>query len=157
MALILAPLAIVAAAPENERKAAMHATGTFEVKITPEGSDAAPQGGVPTARMGLAKTFTGGMAGLAIGTMMTAGAPEPGQAAVYVAIDQFDGSVDGRSGGFILVHRGMMTKAGAGDLSVMIAPDTGTGELEGIEGTFAIEMADGVHRYDLAYTLPAAD
>jgi hypothetical protein len=133
-----------------------HATGTFDVKITPEGSKAAPQGGVPTARMELAKTFTGGMTGTAVGTMMTAGAPEPGQAAVYVAIDQFDGSVDGRAGGFILIHRGMMTKAGAGDLSVVIAPDTGTGELAGIEGSFTIEMAGGVHRYDLAYTLPGS-
>lgn len=30
------------------------------------------------------------------------------------------------------------------------------GELEGLTGTMALLMADGVHAYDLAYTLPDA-
>ena len=131
-----------------------HATGTFEVKITPEAQADAPSGGMPTSRMGIAKTFTGAMTGTATGTMLAAGAPKPGSAAGYVAIDQFSGSVDGKAGGFLLLHRGTMTKAGGGDLSVVVAPDSGTGALEGIVGTFDIKVEGGVHRYDLAYTLP---
>lgn len=150
----LAALALFAA-PASAKDAAMHhATGTFEVKITPEAQGEAPEGGVATGRMGLHKTFSGGMAGTATGTMLTVGTPAPGQPATYVAIDQFRGTVDGRAGGFVLAHRGTMTKAGGGDLSVQISPDSGTGALAGIEGTLSIEIRDGRHFYDLAYTLP---
>lgn len=131
-----------------------HATGRFEVKVTPEAQDAAPAGGMPTSRMGLFKTFTGGLEGTATGTMLAAGVPKPGSAATYVAIDQFSGRLEGRSGGFVLAHRGTMTKAGGSDLQVIVAPDSGTGELAGITGTLAIEIKDGRHFYDLAYTLP---
>lgn len=132
-----------------------HATGTFEVTITPKAQSDAPDGGLPTSRMGIAKTFSGGMMGTATGTMLAAGTPKPGAAAGYVAIDQFAGTIDGKAGGFLLLHRGTMTKAGASDLSVVIAPDSGTGALDGISGTLAIEITGGEHHYDLAYTLPA--
>ena len=122
--------------------------------MTPEAQGAAPAGGLPTARMGIAKTFSGPMAGRATGTMLSAGTPGAGSVAAYVAVDQFTGSVDGRKGGFLLLHRGTMSSAGA-RLSVEIAPDSGTGELAGIAGTLAINPSGGVHRYDLAYTLPA--
>ena len=131
-----------------------HATGTFEVKMTPEAQGEAPTDGLPTSRMGIAKTFTGGMTGTATGTMLAAGTPKPGHPAGYVAIDQFSGSVDGKAGGFLLLHRGTMTKTGGGELSVIIAPDSGTGALEGIAGSFVIKMEGGAHHYDLAYTLP---
>lgn len=132
-----------------------HATGTFEVKMSPEAQGEAPAAGLPTSRMGIAKTFSGGMAGTAVGTMLAAGTPKAGSAAGYVAIDQFEGTVDRHKGSFLLLHRGTMSKAGDGDLSVVISPDTGTGALDGIAGTFSIEMRDGKHFYDLAYTLPA--
>ena len=148
--------ALLLATPATAQEKAMHhATGTFEVTMTPEAQGAAPEGGLPTARMALSKTFSGPMTGQAIGTMLSAGTPGPGKVAVYVAVDQFMGSVDGRRGGFLLLHRGTMSSTGA-KLDVGIAPDTGTGELAGIAGTLAIEVKDGQHRYDLAYTLPAA-
>lgn len=131
-----------------------HATGTFEVKILPEAQAPAPVEGVPTARMALEKDFTGGLVGAATGTMLSAGALAPGSPAYYVAIDQFRGKLDGRFGGFVLLHRGTMSKAGSA-LSIEIAPDSGTGELKGITGTLGIEIKDGRHVYDLAYSLPA--
>lgn len=152
----LLPLALIAAAPVQPRTVMHHATGTFEVKITPEAQGDAPAGGLPTSRMGLSKTFSGGVTGTATGTMLAVGAPKPGEPAAYVAVDQFSGAVDGRRGGFLLLHRGTMTRAGGSDLSVTIAPDTGTGALAGIAGTLAIEVKDGRHLYDLAYTLPDA-
>ena len=39
---------------------------------------------------------------------------------------------------------------------MIIAPDSGTGALQGITGTFEIKIEGGAHLYDLAYTLPAA-
>lgn len=147
--LALAAFALIGAAPMTH-----HATGTFEVKITPEAQGAAPEGGMPTARMALAKTFSGGMVGTAEGTMLSVGVPQPGHAAAYVAVDQFNGTVDGKAGGFLLLHRATMTKAGGGDMSVTIAPDSGTGSLAGIEGALKIEIVGGKHHYDLSYTLP---
>lgn len=148
-----AALLLLAPAPVKE-KAVHHATGDFDVTITPEASAPAPAGGLPTARMALHKTFTGGLNGEVSGVMLSAGRPAPGAAAAYVAIDQVHGTVDGREGGFVLVHRGTITKAGVADLQVTIAPDTGTGALAGIAGTLTITQAGGKHSYDLAYRLP---
>ncbi len=154
LAQLALPITLIAAAQSPERTPMHHATGTFEVKMTPEAQTDAPTGGLPTSRMGIAKSFSGGMTGTATGTMLAAGTPKPGQPAGYVAIDQFSGSVDGKAGGFLLLHRGTIDKAGGADLSVMIAPDSGTGALEGIAGSFEIKMDGGAHHYDLAYTLP---
>ena len=131
-----------------------NAKGTFEVTMTPEHQGAAPQGGVPTMRMKLSKTFSGDLVGTAEGTMLACGALAPGSAAAYVAIDQVTGTLAGKAGGFVLVHRGTMDKKGTGDLSVIISPDSGTGALEGISGSLTIERKDGQHFYDLAYSLP---
>ena len=155
LARLALPITLIAAVQSPERTLMQHATGTFEVKMTPEAQGDAPTGGLPTSRMGIAKSFSGGMTGTATGTMLAAGTPQPGQPAGYVAIDQFSGSVDGKAGGFLLLHRGTIDKAGGSDLSVIIAPDSGTGALEGITGSFAIKIEGGVHQYDLAYTLPA--
>ena len=146
---------LAGAAVAQETRPMHHATGTFAVTMSPEAQAPAPEGGVATSRMGVAKTYAGALAATATGTMLAAGTPAPGQAAAYVAIEQVAGTLDGRSGGFVLVHRGTMTKAGGGDLRVEIAPDSGTGALAGIEGKLAIEVKDGKHFYDLAYTLPA--
>ncbi|MBY0583839.1 MAG: DUF3224 domain-containing protein [Sphingomonas sp.] len=152
---VLLLLGAAAAPLPPERTAMHHATGMFDVQITPEAQGAAPDQGLPTSRLGIAKSFSGGMTGTATGTMLAAGTPQPGQVAGYVAIDQFTGSVDGHAGGFLLLHRGTMTRAGAGELSVIIAPDSGTGGLAGITGSLSIDIRDGKHFYDLAYMLPA--
>ena len=131
-----------------------HAVGTFTVKVTPQAQDAAPENGVATARMGLVKQFSGALEGAAAGTMISAGTPAPGQAAAYVAIDQFHGRLDGRAGGFMLVHRGTISRAGDARLEVLIAPDSGSGDLSGISGSLAITVRDGQHHYDLSYKLP---
>jgi len=132
----------------------LHATGSFDVRMTPEAQGDAPEGGMPTSRVGFLKTFIGPMQGTATGTMLAAGNPSPGNPAAYVAIDQFHGKVDGREGGFLLLHRGTIDRAGTAVLTVVIAPDSGTGALAGIEGTLAIEVKGGKHLYDLAYRLP---
>jgi hypothetical protein len=153
--LALAALSVAGGVQAKDGRAAVrHATGGFEVTITPEAQVPAPEGGAPTSRMALHKVFSGAFQGEARGTMIAAGVPAAGQAASYVAIDQVSGTLEGRSGGFVLVHRGTMTKTGGADLSVIVAPDSGSGALEGISGTLAIEIKDGKHLYDLAYSLP---
>jgi hypothetical protein len=131
-----------------------NAKGTFEVTIAPEHQGPAPEGGVPTMRMKLSKTFAGDLIGTAEGTMLSCGALAPGHAAAYVAIDQVVATLAGKTGGFVLIHRGTIDKSGAADLSVIIAPGSGNGGLEGISGSLTIERKDGQHFYSLAYSLP---
>ena len=49
------------------------------------------------------------------------------------------GQLDGRIGGFVLLHRGTMSKAGA-VASIASRADSGSGELTGIAGTLQIEI-----------------
>ena len=43
---------------------------------------------------------------------------------------------------------------GKQEMLVVIVPDSGSGELTGIEGALTIKIADGKHTYILDYTLP---
>ena len=75
--------------------------------------------------------------------------------AVYVATERVIGNLGGRSGTFLLAHRGVMNR-GAQQLEVHVVPDSGTGELQGIAGKLAINVTpDGKHVYDFEYTLPS--
>ena len=86
--------------------------------------------------------------------MLSAGTVSKGSAG-YVAIDQVAGVLEGRKGGFILQHSGSMNR-GAPSLSIMVVPDSGTGELAGITGTLSINIVDGKHFYDFLYSFPAS-
>jgi len=126
-----------------------HATGTFDVKMTPQTDD---KGGDPAvSRMTIDKQFHGDLEGTSKGQMLTAG--DPKSSAVYVAIEKFNGTLKGRSGTFILHHTGLMTR-GVPQLTIEVAPDSGTGQLAGLAGTLTIKIADGKHSYDFEYTLP---
>lgn len=61
----------------------------------------------------------------------------------------------GLSGSVVRVHKGGDGGKGQ-NLLIEVAPDSGTGDLRGINDALAIAVRDGVHCYDFAYTLPAA-
>jgi hypothetical protein len=71
----------------------------------------------------------------------------------YVALEQVVGELDGKKGSFVLQHTGTMSR-GVPTLSVTVVPDSGTEELMGLSGAFAITVADGKHSYEFNYTLP---
>jgi hypothetical protein len=73
--------------------------------------------------------------------------------AVYVALDCFEGELDGLRGGFALHHRGVMD-AGVPTLEVWVAPDSGSGELLGLRGRLDIRVEGKEHFYQLDYSLP---
>jgi Protein of unknown function (DUF3224) len=131
----------------SEDKNVHHAAGEFEVKMKPV--SAADE---PVMRMSLDKQFHGDLEATSIGQMM-AGGNEANGARVYVALETVTGSLKGKTGSFILAHRGTMTKDGQA-LSVIIVPDTGTDQLTGITGELGIDIRDGKHFYTLDYTLP---
>jgi hypothetical protein len=43
---------------------------------------------------------------------------------------------------------------GAPTQAVTVVPDSGTDELVGLEGEFTIEIVEGRHRYEFAYSCP---
>lgn len=130
----------------------MRATGTFDVTLTPQAAPDDPSGGA-IGRMSIAKRFHGDLSGTSVGEMLAAMTTVEGSAA-YVAIETVTGTLHGRSGTFVLQHSGTMAR-GAQRLSVRVVPDSGTGELAGLEGEMSIEIADGRHSYVFEYTLPA--
>ena len=126
----------------------MHASGTFEVKLTPQPADS---GAPAVGRMSIDKQFHGDLEATSKGQMLAAVTSVKGSAG-YVAIEQVTGSLRGRSGTFVLQHSGTMTR-GAPQQIVSVVPDSGTGELVGLTGTMTITIADGKHSYDFEYTL----
>ncbi|MDX1643395.1 MAG: DUF3224 domain-containing protein, partial [Thermoanaerobaculia bacterium] len=98
------------------------------------------------------KQYRGDLRASASGTMLTLRTPVEGSAA-YVAVERVRGELDGRAGTFALQHMGTMAR-GAEDLTIRVVPDSGTGDLEGLEGRLDIEIVEGEHRYALEYRIP---
>jgi hypothetical protein len=130
---------------------ATHAKGTFEVKITPQ-SPVDGVGDPSVGRMALEKRFKGDLEGVGRGQMLAVGTAVDGSAG-YVAMERVQGALHGREGSFALQHNGVMNR-GAPQLTITIVPDSGTDALSGIAGVLNIRIADGVHYYELAYSLP---
>ncbi len=129
------------------------ATGTFEVTMTPQSTDTEGDG-APLGRLSLAKTFSGDIAGTSRGEMLSAGNPAQGSAA-YVAVERVRGTVHGREGSFALYHVGTMDR-GAYSHTIRVVPDSGTGALAGLTGTFTIDRPGAGHAYTFDYSLPDA-
>jgi hypothetical protein len=127
------------------------ATGSFEVTLQP-----LPNTEVSTdplfGRLLLTKKFSGDLVATARGQMLSAMTAVKGSAG-YVAVDHVTGELDGRKGAFVLQHSGAMNR-GVASLSIMVVPDSGTGELAGLSGTLSINVIDGKHFYDFIYSIP---
>ncbi len=127
----------------------MHATGTFVVDVLPVSQGG--EQGVTLGIMDLAKTFSGDLQGASKGTMLTAMTPVDGSAD-YVAIEQFVGSLVGKTGSFVLTHHGRM-HGGSSELDLSVVPDSATGELAGLRGTMTIDRKPGEHHWTMTYDL----
>ena len=128
-----------------------HATGAFEVKLVPQPPEDKAEGST-MARMSIDKQIHGDLEATSKGQMLTAGTSIEGSAG-YVAIERISGTLHGHAGTFILQHTGTMNR-GALQLSITVVPDSGTGQLTCLTGKMDIQIADGKHSYDFAYTLP---
>ena len=140
------------AAPAKEKVLTSHASGTFDVKLTPE---AAQDGDAGLGRMSIDKQFHGDLEGTSQGFMLSSAATVVKGSGGYVAMERVTGTLKSRTGSFVLQHSGTMTR-GTPQLTVTVVPDSGTGQLEGITGTLAIKIDAGKHSYGFDYTLPEA-
>lgn len=136
--------------PPKEPAVTHRAAGTFDVTLTPQtpadGAEAPPWG-----RMAIAKTFHGDLEGTSRGEMLAAMTEVKGSAG-YVAVEKVEGTLGGRTGSFFLQHSGLMDR-GAPTLVITVVPDSGTGELAGLEGAMTIEITEGKHFYAFEYRL----
>jgi hypothetical protein len=141
-------------AVQKKESMTTRATGTFDVKLTPQASDAKDEGS-PVGRMTIDKQFHGDLEGTSKGEMLTAMTAVKGSAG-YVALERVTGTLGGRKGAFALQHSGIMTR-GTPSLSITVVPDSGTEQLAGLAGKMAILIAaDGKHSYEFDYTLADA-
>jgi hypothetical protein len=126
----------------------MTARGTFDVRVTPQPAEGAAG---PFSRVFLDKQYHGDLAGMGKGHMLGHETAVAGSAG-YVALEQVTGTLDGRSGSFVLQHAGHMGR-GSMTMTATVIPDSGTDELTGIAGKLTISIAEGKHSYELEYTL----
>ena len=138
--------------PTKGKAVTSHASGTFDVKLTPQ---AAEEGDAGLGRMSIDKQFHGDLEGTSKGFMLSSAATVVKGSGGYVAMEKITGMLKGRTGSFVLQHSGTMTR-GTPQLSVTVVPDSGTGQLEGISGTLTIKIDQGKHSYEFDYTLPEA-
>jgi len=152
--LLLLPISVLALrAAQKESQMPHHATGIFEVKLTPL-DPAFKSEDNSIGRYSLDKQFHGSLEATSKGEMLSGGGTVKGSGG-YVAIERITGTLDGRTGTFILQHNGTM-QAGVFHLNVIVVPDSGTSQLTGLQGSMDIIIKDGKHSYDFTYTLPDA-
>jgi hypothetical protein len=128
-----------------------HAAGTFEVKLTPQKPDNKEAESANLGRMSIDKQFHGDLEGTSQGEMLSAMTDVKGSAG-YVAIERVTGTLQGRSGTFVLQHNGTMTR-GEPQLSVTVVPDSGTGDLAGLAGKVTIRIDGKQHFYEFDYEI----
>lgn len=126
------------------------ATGTFDVKVVPHDPDAYSEDGT-LGRMTIDKVLHGDLEGTSKGQMLTA-MTSVKTSAGYVAVERVTGTLHGATGSFALMHTGTMTR-GVPGLVISVVPDSGTGALSGLTGSFNIIREDGKHSYEFDYDI----
>jgi hypothetical protein len=124
-----------------------HASGTFDVKLSPQPAT----GDWGLGRLTIDKQFHGDLTATSAGEMLSAMTGVDGSAA-YVALERVSGTLHGRRGAFTLQHTGVMTR-GDGQLTIHVVPDSGEGELAGLVGRMTIRIEADAHYYDFEYDL----
>lgn len=130
----------------------MSTTGTFTIKMTPD----APydvEDGITLGRVRFDKIFSGPLTATSV-VSMTAARTAVADSAGYVAVEKITGTVEGKTGSFVVLHIGLMNR-GAQSLTITIVPDSGAGGLVGISGSMDITVVEGVHHYTLDHAFSA--
>jgi hypothetical protein len=156
LAVLLLPAGAFAnpSSEKDDNAMTLRARGPFDVKVASLAQQPYPDG-IALGRYSLDKQYHGDLEATAHGEMLTAGGAVKGSAG-YVAVERVEGTLAGRRGSFALQHLGQMSAAAGQQLTILVVPDSGTGELVGLQGKLEIEIAaGGAHSYQLEYTLPA--
>lgn len=134
----------------------MHASATFTVpSFTP--TSVTPDPPIETAlAVGVSrmeKRYQGELAGRSA-TLFTAAFDQAAGVGSYVAMESFEGTVNGRYGTFNFVHSASTRGTDRSNEFFVIVASSGTGDLAGIHGTGGMAIdANGTHRIWLDYEL----
>ncbi len=131
---------------------------TTTVHFTVKGWDEKPyneaQGELKMTRSHNAYTYAGDLTGESVCEyLMTYREDGTGS---FVGQERIVGRLGGRAGSFVLEHRGTFDKTRV-TASVVILPDTGTGELRGLRGEGTLDLGGHAERYPLSLTYSFAE
>lgn len=132
-----------------------HAEATFEVlSFAPVDTGAEMVvTAMPTGVATMEKRLSGAVDGRAT-TLFSGGQNTETGAGTYVAVEAFEGTVDGRRGSFNFVHAASTHGADRYDEFFTVVPSSGTGELAMIGGSGGLAVdPDGTHRIWFDYSL----
>lgn len=124
--------------------------GRFEIRRTPQPA-VELGGGAEAMHVRFDKRFEGELEAASVVHMLAVMTTE--NSGSYVAIERVEGELGGRAGSFVLRHCGTMDR-GAQSLDLQVVPDSGEGELAGLQGTMKIDIEGGEHFYTFDYSLP---
>lgn len=134
----------------------MRAAGTFTVVAfapTAVAPDPAVPTGLPVGVSTMEKTYAGEIEGRSA-TLFTAAFDQASGVGTYLAMESFEGSLNGRAGAFNFAHSATTTGANREAELFTIVPTSGTGDLKTIRGAGAMTMDDdGTHRIWFDYAL----
>lgn len=132
----------------------MRATGIFEVATFAPTTIGSPiTTALPVGVATMEKKYEGEIAGRSATLFTSAFDPERG-VGTYVAMESFEGTVDGRSGAFNFVHSATTSGTNREGEFFAIVPASGTGALAGIAGAGGMVVdTDGTHRIWFDYEL----
>ncbi|MFD7866701.1 DUF3224 domain-containing protein [Streptomyces sp. NPDC059783] len=129
----------------------MRISGTFTVtSFVPTELKPEPEPAITTALpVGLAtivKAFDGGVVGRST-TLFTAAFDQESGVGSYIAMESFEGALDGREGTFNFVHSAATRGSDRSVEFFSVVPSSGTAALAGISGGGGIAVdEDGTHR-----------
>ncbi len=134
----------------------MEAAATFTTRhFTPTGVSPVPHiaTALPLSISTMEKAYSGEITGIS-STVFSAAFDPSTRVGSYVALESFEGTVNGKQGTFNFIHSASTTGSNRADEFFSIVAGSGTGALQGISGTGGIEVdAEGVHRIWLDYQI----
>ncbi|KKD09212.1 DUF3224 domain-containing protein [Streptomyces sp. WM6386] len=135
----------------------MRASGTFKVADFTPAPVPAPAIGtaVPVGVATMEKEYEGEVAGRSA-TLFTAAYDQASGVGTYVAMESFEGSLQGQAGAFNFAHSATTLGTGRQNEFFVVVPGSGTGALTGITGSGGMAVdEDGTHRVWFDYELDA--
>jgi uncharacterized protein DUF3224 len=134
----------------------MTAAGTFSVASFVPATLAPPpepvETGLPVGVATMEKRYDGEITGRSA-TVFTSAYDQERGVGTYVAMESFEGALNGVEGTFNFVHAATTHGSGRTDAHFAIVPGSGTGGLAGIEGTGGIAIVGEEHRVWFEYEL----
>ena len=124
-------------------------TVTFEIEAWDETFAGELTEGWQVKRAVVRKRFSGALEATSVADVVTTG---QGTGMAYSAVERVEGTLEGRTGSFLLQHGGAGDETGQ-EAFGHVVQGTGTGELTGLRGTATFAHDDAGARVTLDYQL----